>query len=313
MKIKLLSAMIAGMVLTGCGSDNSNSVTLPKDKTATIQAFDGAIWGIQGSYNCGEGDKVVGLTTYEGTVTVKDLAFVNAPENCSFTFKADGTVVPQDSSNGKYLPNITLSIPKGLMAEGEEATASPLTTIIAKALGDNVYDETTATEVLTALGLGELLNSGVTVAELLKNTANVVEQLNSESPDLYSQLVATTHVLTDVLSTQEDATVEALTTVTIALTEATLDAHSNYPKSDKGDDIVINLTEELASDTTFDDIAAGESVPDTVLGAINKPDNAVVPPKPEEPTPPTPPTGGTGGTGGGTGGGDGSSGGGTGS
>ncbi len=45
------------------------------------------------SYNCGNGDTVIGLTNYDGFVKTADEVFVNTPENCSFTFKPDDGVI----------------------------------------------------------------------------------------------------------------------------------------------------------------------------------------------------------------------------
>ncbi|PSU95993.1 hypothetical protein C0W80_17930 [Photobacterium leiognathi subsp. mandapamensis] len=318
MKIKLLSTIIAGVILAGCGSDNNNSVA-PEVKSASIQAYDGAIWGIQGSYNCGDGDKVIGLTNYDGFVKTTDEAFVNTPENCSFTFKPDGNVVPQDTSNGKYLPTLELKAPKGLFKKGEAATASPLSTLIANKLGDNAYDEATATQVLEDLGLGEVANTcGISVTELLTDTDGAVKKLvaNPDFTDVHSKLIATTHVLADTLAAQPNASTDEVTKATKLLAESTLAEHPNYPKNKDGDPVHVELAEILADDDTFTSVKNAETVEDIQkipdLGdAIKNPAESKVPERPEDPdNKPTPPP--TGGTGGGTGGGDGSSGGGTG-
>ncbi len=314
MKIKLLSTIIAGVIIAGCGSDNNNSVT-PEVTSASVQAFDGAIWGIQGSYNCGNGDKVVGLTNYDGFVKTTDEAFVNAPENCSFTFKPDGKVIPQDTSNGKYLPTLELKAPKGLFKKGEAATASPLSTLIANKLGDNAYDEATASQVLEDLGLGEIANTcGISVTDLLKDTDSAVKKLaeNSDFTDIHSKLIATTHVLADTLAAQPNASTDDVTKVTKLLAEATLAEHPNYPTSKDGKPVHVELAKILADENTFKTATQAETIEDIqkipVLDeAIKKPAESKVPDKPEDPDA-TP----TGGTGGGTGGGDGSSGGGTG-
>ncbi|WP_318510122.1 hypothetical protein [Photobacterium leiognathi] len=314
MKIKLLSTIIAGVILAGCGSDNNNSVA-PEVKSASIQAYDGAIWGIQGSYNCGNGDIVIGLTNYDGLVKTTDEAFVNTPENCSFTFKPDGNVVPQDTSNGKYLPTLELKAPKGLFKKGEAATASPLSTLIANELGDNAYDEATATQVLGDLGLGEIANTcGISVTELLTDTDGAVKKLaaNPDFTDVHSKLIATTHVLADTLAAQPNASTDEVTKATKLLAESTLAEHPNYPTSKDGKPVHVELAEILADDYTFKSVKEAESVDDikeipALDAAIKKPAESKEPDRPTDPDALP-----TGGTGGGTGGGDGSSGGGTG-
>ena len=314
MKIKLLSTIIASLIITGCGSDNDNRV-VPKVKSASVQAFDGAIWGIQGSYNCGSGDKVVGLTNYDGFVKTTDETFVNAPENCSFTFKPDGKVIPQDTSNGKYLPTLELKAPKGLFKKGEAATASPLSTLIANKLGDNAYDEATATQVLEDLGLGEIANnSGISVTDLLTDTNGAVKKLaaNPDFSDIHSKLIATTHVLADTLAAQPNASIDDVTKVTKLLAETTLAENPNYPTSKDGKPVHVELAKILADENTFKTVIEAETIEDiqkipALDEAIKKPAESKVPKRPEDPD--TLPTGGTGG---GTGGGDGSSGGGTG-
>ncbi|WP_305369660.1 hypothetical protein [Photobacterium leiognathi] len=314
MKIKLLSTVIAGVILAGCGSDNNNSVA-PEVKSASVQAYDGAIWGIQGSYNCGDGDNVVGLTNYNGFVETTDDVFVNTPEKCSFTFKPNGNVIPQDTSNGKYLPNLVLKAPKGLFAQGEAATASPLSTLIANKLGDNTYDEATASQILEDLGLGEIANTcGISVTDLLKDTDSAVKKLaeNPDFTDIHSKLIATTHVLADTLAAQPNASTDEVTKATKLLAESTLAEHPNYPKNKDGDPVHVELAEILADDDTFTSVKNAETVEDIQkipdLGdAIKNPADSNIPEKPEDPDALP-----TGGTGGGTGGGDGSSGGGTG-
>ncbi len=44
MKYKLLATCVAAAVLVGCGEDSNDS--------STIQAYDGAIQGIEGNYSC---------------------------------------------------------------------------------------------------------------------------------------------------------------------------------------------------------------------------------------------------------------------
>ncbi|PSV53444.1 hypothetical protein [Photobacterium sp. GB-1] len=314
MKIKLLSTIIAGVIIAGCGSDNNNSVT-PEVTSASVQAFDGAIWGIQGSYNCGNGNKVVGLTNYDGFVKTTGEAFVNAPENCSFTFKPDGNVVPQDTSNGKYLPTLELKAPKGLFKKGEAATASPLTTLITNKLGDNTYNEATASQILEDLGLGEIANTtGISVNELLRDTDSAVKKLakNPDFTNIYSKLIATTHILADTLAAQPNASTDDVTKVTKLLAESTLAEHPNYPTSKDGQPVHVELAKILADENTFNTAIEAETIEEiqnipALDEAIKKPAESKEPDRPEDPDALP-----TGGTGGGTGGGDGSSGGGTG-
>ncbi len=311
MKIKLLSTIIAGVILAGCGSDNNNSVT-PEVKSASVQAYDGAIWGIQGIYNCGNGDKVAGLTNYDGFVKITDATFVDAPEQCSFTFKPNGTVTPQDTSNGKFLPNLVLKAPKGLFKKGEAATASPLSTLIANKLGDQPYDEATATEVLESLSLGDIANDcGISVTELLTDTDGAVKKLaaNPDFSDIHSKLIATTHVLADTLAAQPNASTDEVTKATKLLAETTLKEHPNYPTSKDNKPVYVELADILADEETFKSVKDAETVEDiqkipALDKAIKNPTEAKIPDRPADPDALP-----TGGTGGGTGGGDGSSGG----
>lgn len=43
MKIKLISALIAGIIIAGCGNDNDTGGDQYKGKPSVVLAFDGAI------------------------------------------------------------------------------------------------------------------------------------------------------------------------------------------------------------------------------------------------------------------------------
>ncbi len=47
MKYKLLATCVAAAVLSGCGCSD--------DSDTSFQAYDGAIWGISGSFSCENG------------------------------------------------------------------------------------------------------------------------------------------------------------------------------------------------------------------------------------------------------------------
>ena len=65
MKIKLLTASVAAVLLAGCGSDSD-----PVVKTYSVQAYDPAVIDMKVSYTCGEltGEADELTTNYKGMV-----------------------------------------------------------------------------------------------------------------------------------------------------------------------------------------------------------------------------------------------------
>ncbi|EMQ2878242.1 hypothetical protein V9N52_003554 [Vibrio navarrensis] len=310
MKTKLLTACVAAALLAGCGSDG-------KDPVKQVQAYDGPIWGIPGTFSCADGTAgQIPRTDYDGFTNISgaiDSQIISDPSQCNFSFglteaqKADPNFNVVDTSNGKIMKNVSYSVPRGFAAAGRRVTASPLITFIALDLGDEPYTPEKAKASLAKIGLDidEVTNkSGVTLEQLLAETSTAVDTLasNSEVADIYTKIVATTHVLSDTLVAKDSAsktvTVQSLAdsvnkTVTNVVTE-----FPTYPTS--GDKkVVVNLVNDITNNinNTGDDGVIPEVIVDDT-----KVDDAVVPPRPVDPS--TPPTGtgtGTGGNGGSTG------------
>ncbi|MDP5255391.1 MULTISPECIES: hypothetical protein [unclassified Vibrio] len=216
MKYKLLATCVGAAVLAGCGSDSTSS--------SSIQAYDGAISGFEGTFICYDDD---GVQTDQGTLTetnsdgfgfTSNLSFTALPGSCVVEFAdSDGNAV--DTSNGKSMSNVSYKIPRGLAKNGGAAT--PITTLIANYLGDGVdYNESAGSEIITALGLGSIVGTYVTLDELLTNPAAAFATVKSEAgASLYKKLVATTQVLSDVLATGSITDVTDITTVTSNLSD----------------------------------------------------------------------------------------------
>ena len=75
MKIKLLTTIIAGVLLAGCGSDNDNDAGGDKDKgkPSVVLAFDGAINGMVATYTCADGTSGTTTTKTEKSQNVKPM------------------------------------------------------------------------------------------------------------------------------------------------------------------------------------------------------------------------------------------------
>lgn len=312
MKTKLLTACVAAALLAGCGSDG-------KDPVKQVQAYDGAIWGIPGTYSCADGTSgPIPRTNYDGFANIPgavDSQVISDPAQCSFSFgltdaqKADPSFVVTDTSNGKNMKNVSYSVPRGFATAGTKVTASPLTTFIALELGNEPYTPEKAKASLAKLGIDTdaLTNdSGVTLEQLLSDTSTAIETLkaNPTVADTYSKIVATTHVLSDTLVAKESATKEITADSLAASVSKTVTAVTtqfpDYPKSNDGDkEVVINLVDDIK--TSIDSTGDDGVVPDVTVDE-SKVDDAVVPPKPVDPTQPPTGTGtGTGGNGGSTG------------
>ncbi|PKH07991.1 serine/threonine protein kinase [Moritella sp. Urea-trap-13] len=298
MKIKLLAIAVAGILLSGCNDDNVDA------SSKSVQAFDPAVQNMTAVAACDDGTTETSKTDFTGNAKFFNLAPQFSPETCSFQFTGLPGSNAVDVSNGKSMVGVTYSIPKGMAQANSPITASPMTTLIAKELAATgaVYSEATATTVLTSLGLGSLLNNGVSVTKLLSNTEAVLKELTTTNPTDASLLAATTAVLSDVLTASPDATAEALTTTASTLSENVIAANPAYPTSATGDTVYVDFDETEVKDYVQDveDKIADPSLPEPT------------PPTPDLPKakpvdPPTPPA-----TGGGTGGGTGGSGGGSG-
>lgn len=305
MKFSLLAIAVGSIILVGCNDSSTDTVSFSQD----VRAFDGAVQGMTGQFDCtdGSGGAINGTTDYDGFITIEDETFATSPETCSVTFnKTPGAV---DTSNGKDMSNVSYSVPKGLLQAGQEAAATPLTTIIAKALGDDDYSEEVAKATLKSLGIDvdNLNNEGVeiNVIDLLTDPETVLGDLKESNPTVYSEIMVTTVVLSDALAAQgenSDVTVEQLTTVTRRVSQVVLDEHPNYPTNNDGDEIYVELSGALEDETVFNTIADAEqdediNQDDPIFDELNE-DIATGKPAEPVPEPETPPTGGTGGTGG---------------
>lgn len=288
MKLKLLATCVAVAALAGCnGSDGETP-------TANVQAYDGAIQGIAGTYSCetdaGTVSGQIPKTDATGYASINNDVVRFSPQNCTFTFSATAGAV--DVSNGKDMSDLSLSIPKGLAKAGSAPKATPFTTLVAKALDGAEYTESAATTVLTDLGFGDILNNGLaTPSELMTDLEGVITKLKTSSSENYSKLVATTHVLSDVLVKSETLTlsVKQIATASQNIAAKTIKTHANYPTSSTGGEIVINIKQ----DSNYADLSsvASEVLNDSEIASLPAP-------KEQESKPVTDTgTGGTGGTG----------------
>ena len=304
-KLSLLAIAVGSIILVGCNDSSTDTISFSKD----VRAFDGAVQGMTAQFDCidGSGGAINGTTDYDGFITIENETFATNPETCSVTF--NGTADAVDTSNGKSMSGVSYSVPKGLLQAGQEAAATPLTTIIAKVLGDDVYSEEVAKETLTKLGIDidQLNNDGVQidVLELLTDPETALNTLKASSPTVYSEIMVTTVVLSDTLVAQgdkADVTVDQLANVARRVSQAVLDEHPNYPENDNGDEIYVDLSEALVDDAVFSEIADAEQdedidSTDPIFDKITD-DIASARPSVPVPDPELPSTGGTGGTGG---------------
>ncbi|MBE4586940.1 hypothetical protein BOO29_18750 [Vibrio navarrensis] len=302
---------MAAALLAGCGSDG-------KDPQQQVQAFDGAIQGIAGTYTCtADGVTESGAlpkTAFSGfstvTTTVDSLLFSN-PSSCTFTFNPTPGAV--DVSNGKSMADVTLTKPRGLASSGNKIVATPFTTLVAQALNGADYTEAAATQVLQDLGLGPVLNAGVTAAELMTDLEGAISKLKNSADEntkkLAGQLTATTHVLTDVLV--KKGTLTSTETAVMAKNLAATVTSSNpfYPAAGAtgtGGNIVVDVkatvdlivADDTKKDTMTNPATTINDIPADVKAEVG---NSESPAKPVDPNPGT-------GTGTGTGSGGGSNG-----
>ncbi|MDF5533782.1 hypothetical protein P3716_26885, partial [Vibrio parahaemolyticus] len=177
MKIKLLKARVAAVLLAGCGSDSD-----PEVKRYSVQAYDPAVIGMKVQAVCGGEtyDAIENTTNYEGMVgkaRFENINVVNAPGDCAFVLTH--TEDSKDASNGKPITS-DYKIPQGLAQTDSLVTGSPFTTLVANSLKDGeVYSSDIAEKVFENLGI-DINASGKTVDEILRDTESVVAGLGSE-------------------------------------------------------------------------------------------------------------------------------------
>lgn len=283
MKYKFLSAVIAAALLSGCNDADT--------ATATVQAYDPAVANMDVKYACDGGTMgTAGVTDGYGKAKISNNVFALNTEDCNVTFVARSNSV--DMSNGKSMAGVVYKTPRGMAIAGEKLTGSPLSTLLAKTLGDAPYTEAAATQLLTDLGLGSLLTNGVSLALIFLDTEGVVAALPAAEK---SKLLATAAVVSDTLTANPNATAAQLTTTSLKVATAVVAKYKDYPDDGTGKDIFLDV-KDMSKDIVADPTApiSENDLPD--------PEDAVV----QDPN--TPPTGGTGGGtgGGGNGGGTGS-------
>ncbi|GAD28960.1 conserved hypothetical protein [Photobacterium leiognathi lrivu.4.1] len=313
MKIKLLSTIIAGVIIAGCGSDNNNDVSVPKTKTTSVQAYDGAVNGMVATHTCGD-EKGTTKTKTDGygKVTVSSDSFAENPEQCSVILSVPEGGKAVDMSNGKDMSKVVYSIPEGLLVSGQKVAATPFSTLVDKAIKDsnetnieNIDIDAIINEIFTDLGID---TSVVDPKALMSSPAETLEKLD----DSVSQdVIAKTMVLSDVLVANPEQKLSDITTVTKTIAQDIINKNPEFPTQTGSDKpIYVDLTDELADQKIFDEAAEGK-VPADIAEETN-PDNIIVGEEQDPANPPVNPNpdedGGTGGTGG-TGAGDGSSGG----
>ncbi|KJF91567.1 hypothetical protein [Photobacterium leiognathi] len=313
MKIKLLSTIIAGVIIAGCGSDNNNDVSVPKTKTTSVQAYDGAVNGMVATHTCGDETNTTKMKTDGyGKVTVSSDTFAENPEQCSVILSVPEGGKAFDMSNGKDMSKVVYSIPEGLLVSGQKVAATPFTSLIAKTMAstDDSDVKTAMDAVFTQLGL----DSSLTEEEKLGLLTDPDATLEKLDPAVMQDVVAKTMVLSDVLVAQkdnEDLLLEDIATVTTTIAADLVQKNPEFPTQTGSDKpIYVDLTDELADQKIFDEAAEGK-VPADIAEETN-PENIIVGEEQDPANPPVNPNpdedGGTGGTGG-TGAGDGSSGG----
>lgn len=303
MKHSLLAVVVGSIILAGCNSSSSDD---PTATSTDVRAFDGPIQGMTGQFECLDGSKGdISETDYDGYSTIENETFVESPDTCSITFnKTPGAI---DTSNGKDMSEVSYSVPKGLLKAGNKIAATPFTTIIAKQLGDELYSEEVAKEVLVKIGIDvDTLNNGgvdIDVTELLTDPETSLKKLKETSAEVYSKVMVSTVVLSDALVAQgnnSDISVDQLANATKVLSQSIQEKHPNYPQSGSNADkeIFIDLSEVLEDAGVFDVLEENNvDLNEGILADIIEGEEVVIPPRPVTPTDPTGGTGGTGGSG----------------
>ena len=236
MKYKILALAVAAVLVTGCSdSDSDNDVHKMK-----IQAYDGPIANMDLSFTCGDHKGTAAATDGEGNTYVTDGVASYSPETCVFTFVARANSI--DMSNGKNMSGVTYKIPKGLAKFNTPVTASPITTLVANQLGDAVYTEAAGSAALVSLGLGDLVNDGVSVNAILTDLHSVITK--STNVDDKALLASTTAVLSDVLQHSPDLDPTEMSTATknVASSDGYQDAYKKaYKDSADGSAPIVDV------------------------------------------------------------------------
>lgn len=255
-----------------------------------VQAYDGPVRNMVHNATCDDGTIVTGDATDDDGLTA--LTGYD-PENCTLTFTGDDDAV--DMENGRDMSGVKYSAPKGLFSRDGSATLSPLTTLIDKQLDGAVYNESTASDILSSLGLDEIANNGISIKELLSETESSVAKLKSNSPTLFSKLAATKMILSDAVSALPDADPTKIAAVTKKLSEILVKNMPNFPLDDSGKEKVVNLKEKLKNSDFVEKVQSDQTSEDYIKQALEVNTDAATKPEPTDPD--TPATGGTGGTG----------------
>jgi len=213
MKYKILSAMVAGALLSACGESSNSSVS---GDDFTAQAYDPAVAYMNFAQRCGSSSAFAdsGESDYYGNAVTN---IVGDPADCAFKFTGDGDSV--DIVSGKSMDGVVYYVPKGLAEAGQPLTASPLTTALFEKLDGGVYTEEAATQLLTDLGLDNLVNEGSSVLDIYRDTETVASNLSEASQ---AQLYATTGVLSDVLKNNPEGDIDEIISTASSVSETVL-------------------------------------------------------------------------------------------
>jgi len=304
LKIKLLTASVAAVLLAGCGSDSD-----PEVKTYSVQAYDPAVINMNVVAIC-DGVPINAIertTNYEdmvGQARFQDLRVVEAPEDCEFKLTpptAESGVQAKDASNGKVITT-SYSIPKGLAEAGSMVTGSPFSTLVAKTMEKEgqVYTPDIVKDVLVNMGFDQSTElNGLDFTEFLLDTESVIERFGASDAALATKFIATANVASDVIAANPDASPESISVAAKSITEEVIAKNPHYPKASAGSDdvIYVEISEEDTKNVVEQvekDIAEGKPV-DQI-----KPTVPTIPEaKPGKPIKPEPQPGdGTGATGG---------------
>ncbi|MCD9494943.1 hypothetical protein [Photobacterium carnosum] len=314
MKIKLISTIIAGILLAGCGSDDD---TPPTQKATVVYAYDGPVNGLAATYHCdnGETGTTQNVTDGYGAVTIYNDTFAEHPESCSLTLKVPKKGQAFDMLNNKEMSNVEYTIPQGYLTNNQRITASPLTTLLDKAVNEsgetnreNIDFDAIIEEIFLALNIdpgivvpSELMNDPKnTLIALAKTAVNQEDIALDIAQDITTQIM----VLSDVLTSQVNPTTKNSPKIINTIIDATnnLSAaiqrdneffpNKEFNKTDEP--IYVDFVEDLKQPNVLDDIAKN-IIPDDIKKDIETPKDGVkqdpINP-PVEPTPPTPGTGG---------------------
>ncbi|WP_261817874.1 hypothetical protein [Vibrio gallicus] len=273
MKLKLIALAVTGVLLTGCGSDNDNSVDA--DSTA-VQAFDGAVRYLDTYIKC-DGDTglyYVGETGGNGVIKIGKgnfSTFDADPSKCEFQFGenltgAGGSQDAVDESNNKDMTNVRYTIPGELMSAGQAIAATPYTTLIALKIAETkdaglVLD----LDAIVKQAFEQTLPAGTNLTQaqqqqLLTDPQAVLNSLDSDSS---KAVQAATLVLSDALAgadTQSDIPDSSLIEAATKGAATQLASNPAFPTNDNGDPTYIDLSSDF--ENYYNDVAAnpGEEV-----------------------------------------------------